>query len=544
MGYQVPNGRWGWALAILPALLVVGACENVVSPVGSDPAARWDGDGLVVLDPNTDPDGASLQIAVENLVVGVSSSVRIGVENAGMSDLRLGEIAVPPEVTVTLPAVVQPAARAEVAIRLTAAEPGEVRSLVDLSTNDPAYARLRIRLVGVALSVDDPGTDDPEDPGIEDPGTDDPGTDDPGTEDPDDPGTDPDDPGTEDPGTEVPDDPPSCGDRTDTLYAKRRIDVLWVMDNSEAVPQYYIKTKLSAFLSTAGGVDYQIGVTTTGLTPLNASTCPGGASGGENGRLFPVDGSSPRIITSAMPQAQQEAAWLVNVVVGDCHSDEQPYEAARRALSPPLVDHADDPRTGTPDDGNLGFLRSDADLAIVFVTDERDHANEIPGNTWSPSDYVSFFQSLKPGAPDKVKLHAIAGPRSGTQDLCGNEYADRLLDGVDATGGAWMELCSTYTPALWAAKFDTFSRGVFGHLGRTYRLSGPAEDRDGNGRVDERDIGVYVDGRLVSSRQGGARAWTYDAARNAIVFEPLYRPADGSRIDIDFTVPCDPSGSP
>jgi len=108
-----------------------------------------------------------------------------------------------------------------------------------------------------------------------------------------------------------------------------------------------------------------------------------------------------------MPVAQQEALWRANTTIGMCHYDEQPYEAARRALSPPLVDHADDPRTPEPDDGNLGFLRPDADLAIIFVTDEPDQSTS---HGLTPSGYISFFRSLKPGRAGMVRLHAITHP--------------------------------------------------------------------------------------------------------------------------------------
>ena len=88
-------------------------------------------------------------------------------------------------------------------------------------------------------------------------------------------------------------------DKTDTLHpgAGAKVDVLFVIDNSGSMmeEQQSLGANFAAFIARriAAGVDYHIGVTTTGLEPSSGgwSQCPGGAEGGENGRLFPVDGS-------------------------------------------------------------------------------------------------------------------------------------------------------------------------------------------------------------------------------------------------------------
>ena len=528
------------SLAWIGLASMVAACAPTDDVENARPVSWWEGEGLSILDASKDPDGARFELSIGDLEVGTTAGGVLRVRNTGDGTLQIQVRNLPEAVSVRVPGPIERNGNAEVAVSLTPQVPGTLRYLIDLDTNDPLFTNVRFRVVALAVTSSDP--DDPDDP-IEDPDDpvdpDDPT--DPGTEDPDEP----EEPGDDDP-VDPGDDPtipePACWEASDAFVAARKIDVLWVMDNSDAIPQHYLKDLLSSFLSAANHVDYQIGVTSTGLYP-SGSSCPGGANGGENGRLFPVDGSSPRIITSTMPAAQQDAAWRVNAMVGDCHSDEQPYEAAHRALSPPLVDHADDPRTDTANDGNLGFLRSDADLAIVFATDERDHANDIPGNTWTPADYVAFFQSLKPGAQEKVKLHAITGPRSGSPYTGAAEFGDRLLDGVDATGGSWFELAN-YTPAQWATRVDGLSPGVFGHLGLTFRLSAPPEDRNGDGIVDESDIDVQLDGHPEAAVQGGMRVWSFDDSANAVRFDPAFRPAPGAQVTVEFQVPCTPTESP
>src|SRR5207248_1318178 len=124
----------------------------------------------------------------------------------------------------------------------------------------------------------------------------------------------------------------------------------------------------------------------TGLIQAGPS-CPGGANGGEAGRLFPVDGSRSRIVSSAAGTAAATIAQ--NVQVGICHNLVQGLESMRAALSDPLVHNTDDPRTAQPNDGNDGFLRGSARLAVVFLSDEDDHSG------FDPASYAQFLKSVK-----------------------------------------------------------------------------------------------------------------------------------------------------
>src|SRR5262249_9533811 len=153
------------------------------------------------------------------------------------------------------------------------------------------------------------------------------------------------------------------------------------------------------------GLDVQVGVTTTGLVPRADDMCPAPLGGGEAGRLVPVDGHRERVVSGTM--ADSASVLQQNVrEVGACHNLVQGLETMRQALSRPLPDRQNDPRTPQPNDGNLGLPRAQARLAVVVLSDEDDHSG------FATDSYIQFLQALKgPGGQARTSLHAIV-PRT------------------------------------------------------------------------------------------------------------------------------------
>ena len=310
------------------------------------------------------------------------------------------------------------------------------------------------------------------------------------------------------------------------------VDVLWVVQNGHfAAGQANIAANAAAFLSFAQeqAIDFQIGVTTSGLN----SPCgnPGGAGGAEDGRLFPVDNSRPRILKPTTPNL--DAVWAANFMVGTCHYDERFMEAAYRALTPPVIDHCDDPRHPEPDDGNCGFLRKDAHLSIIAVGDDYD------GSSQTGLFYSNAFRSLKgftngPG----FSFHAITGDRGTGCTGNGSAVAgDRLIDLAESTeGGSFHSICTSDWPGL----LRDVSKAAFGYRS-CFALKGRPEDSNGNGTVSdlEGELQVRVDGMVSPSRgpQGQVR-WTLDAAEQAVCFEAGFLPEPGSQVEISYRVAC------
>ncbi len=299
--------------------------------------------------------------------------------------------------------------------------------------------------------------------------------------------------------------------QTDTFVVPSPlVDVLFVVDNSSGMEelQAALAVATDPFLDPARfhGADWHVGVTTTGLE--GGLGCPGGAGGGEDGRLFPVDESHPRILTAATPDLALH--WSHNMQVGACGGVEAGLEAAFRALMPGVADAADDLRHPEPGDGNLGFLREDAALEVVFVSTEDDQSPQ------TPAAYAEALVLRKRGRRELVSAHVVGGG-SG----CAGPPSGRYFDVATELGGTWLDTCGDVAHDLGQLGEAVFARDLVVPLrGR----------RDG-------DLEVRLDGRVYPDvgPRGDVR-WTYDPIASAVVFTAS--PQVGSTIEITYRVRC------
>ncbi len=297
--------------------------------------------------------------------------------------------------------------------------------------------------------------------------------------------------------------------------ASNRVDVLFVMQNSAALEeQAQSRAALPAFLGVADmwGIDWNFGVTTTGITV--SGDCPGGAQGGEDGRLFPVDGSRPRIVRSTQTDAVTLAA--ANLAVGSCHYDEQGLEAAYRALTPPVIDHADDPRHLEPNDGNLGFLRPGARLAVIVLNQDGEQ---------SPRSEEFYAAAL--GA---VKRDPWSEPTFTGHAFTHLDHDGRLATFASAAHGLQFPISLSTTALDWTENFTTLGLAAFGRT--HYFLKGRPSSVN--------DLQVLVDGRPWAA-PASARSW--DAAKNAVVIRPDAAPEPNRTVEIRYAPACQPAGN-
>ena len=189
-------------------------------------------------------------------------------------------------------------------------------------------------------------------------------------------------------------------------------------------------------------------------------------------------------------------------------ASEKGLMAAHAALTYPLVD---DPAL------NGGFLREDAKLTMIVISDEEDS---------SPSTvdfYVDAFKNIKGyRRPDLMSFSAVVGEEpSGCSSSAGAAGAGiRYLEVARRTGGLERSICTTN----WGQLANDLGLDAFGAKSDFY-LTREAIDTT---------IEVRVDGVLVP-RAGN---WNYDAASNAVSFEATATPAQGAEVRIDYGTIC------
>ncbi|MBM4380548.1 MAG: choice-of-anchor D domain-containing protein, partial [Deltaproteobacteria bacterium] len=152
------------------------------------------------------------------------------------------------------------------------------------------------------------------------------------------------------------------GLNTDTFTqdSKPKADILLVIDNSCSMASYQqsLATNFQSFIqyANAAGVDYNIAVTTT-------DDDSGGFGGsGEQGRFVSGTAHTEKVLTPNTASVETKFGAKVNVGTNGS-AEETCLSPALKALTAPLI-NAD----------NAGFLRTDAKLAVVCVTDAPDQS--------------------------------------------------------------------------------------------------------------------------------------------------------------------------
>lgn len=267
-------------------------------------------------------------------------------------------------------------------------------------------------------------------------------------------------------------------------------DILFVVDNSCSMgeEQSAMAVNFTSFLQIVGAldIDYHLGVATTDVF--------------DNGYL---QGTVP-IITPNTPDPAGTFATNVNLGTSGSAS-EAGFQGAYLALSGSNIQ---------PGGYNYGFLRDEAGLRIVFVSDEPDQSSSTMG--WQTADYVSYFQGLKAN-PDHVVLSDVTGGLSGCNGGGGSADAGvQYVQATNMTGGVSAEICNP----LWA---DTLAdlAWLSQSFADTFELEySPVEETI---EVRLMTVPVFV-------------GWIYDPALNAIVFDEEHVPENGDLIEIEYTI--------
>ncbi|MFT7522028.1 MAG: hypothetical protein ACI9MC_004180 [Kiritimatiellia bacterium] len=278
------------------------------------------------------------------------------------------------------------------------------------------------------------------------------------------------------------------------------VDILMVVDDSCSMDPYQSRLGASfdIFISyfIEADVDYQIGVVTTDVIASNKS-------GRIQGEVITPETPSPGAVFSRIVAVGTRGAGM-----------ETGLEAARMALAEPLISTS-----------NAGFLREDASLSVIFVSDEEDSSPD------GVNSYINDLYAVK-GHRNREVMNASAlvvsdlGPCDNTQaqqSTVGTRYLDVALQ----TEGIIGNLCD-----------DNFEEIVFelslnsSRLRNTYYLSELPNVETLQVRFDNDvepipcDSGRYTYDLVFDEQTGETRP--------AIIFPVEFLPAVGTKIAARF----------
>jgi hypothetical protein len=211
-------------------------------------------------------------------------------------------------------------------------------------------------------------------------------------------------------------------------------DILFVVDDSCSMDnkQMNLEQNFHTFIQniSSGVGDYQIAVVSTNmdmnnfpmgevggqtnatyegapyfyLTSLDSNACH--TVGIQHGCFRGPDPGS-RIVTSALPADQQVSKFQANVAVGSCGSG---IETGLSAMQSAI-------QQANQGGCNQGFLRPDANLVIIVLSDEDD-------TDATPVDqYVNNLIGMKPAS--KIRIAMITASEDGKAVSCSNQQMDQ-----------------------------------------------------------------------------------------------------------------------
>jgi len=237
-------------------------------------------------------------------------------------------------------------------------------------------------------------------------------------------------------------------------FGNNKVDILWVVDNSGSMceEQQSLGQNFDAFITSLvdDHIDFNLAVITTDMQDpaqrgrfQNRPDADAGPACSVSVDVSDCPDATPLVISAADPRYHAEDGSLAidllqrdfgcNATVGTRGNGfEMGLDAARAAFDPELLANA-----------NQGFLRDDALLAIVFLTDENDCSGADPTNLtngniceWDrdsltpETTYIDFFAGLKED-PSQVIVAGIIAPDDGLR----YDYGDEVNPSCSSSSG-------------------------------------------------------------------------------------------------------------
>ena len=308
--------------------------------------------------------------------------------------------------------------------------------------------------------------------------------------------------------------------QTDTFVqsSQPKVDILWVIDNDDnGQVQQLVAQNIPSFMQYAEsqGIDYHIAVTSDDVCQTASS---------DDGSFEPCShcaetGTNAEIISPQTPNPVSELSTLIQLgQSGGC--DDPLFEPAYEALQPALLSGH-----------NAGFLRPDAYLAIIGVSDGDDDSPQ------SVQFYYNFFESIKGFQnASQFSFSAVNQLPSDPATGCANGLAydsstvTRVPQMVQMTGGINVDICTSN----WGQALQQLGNIAFGG-----RLSFPLTAQPADpASIEVQDCFQGNCTSLPSQLPNGFVEWHYDPTTNSIVFDPNAAPQPGDTLTVTYDVAC------
>ena len=298
---------------------------------------------------------------------------------------------------------------------------------------------------------------------------------------------------------------------------ENEVDVLWIIDNSGSMQQEQadVAANFGDFISEIQsiGIDFHVGVVTTDMTDPE-----------QRGRLQ----GSPRYLT--VDTEDLEASFSNIVQVGtDGSRIERGLSAALAAVRPPLSTH-----------DNHGFLRDEAALLIIVVSDENDCSDtgvigpDEPNRCVEEAELlvsvdtlVSDLRRVKDN-PSKVILSAIVFTgEEGAVGCGGAAPGTRYVEAAHGLGGLVKGICDdNYSTIM--AEMGLVASGVR-HIFPLSRLA-VEETIEVELREDPEDVTPEI----ILPSTDGTSGWSYDLEANAVTLLGASQAPRGTQVLISY----------
>jgi hypothetical protein len=300
--------------------------------------------------------------------------------------------------------------------------------------------------------------------------------------------------------------------------ASNAVDILWVIDNSPSMrnEQESIAAGALDFIThvQTTDMDFHIGVMDSDTSPENPTA----------NKLL----GNPSVLTGEM--AGVEDAFSARVKLdGEGDDKERGFEAAIQALSPPFSDTS-----------NAGFLREEALLSVIFVSDENDCSDfgalggaatgEDCYNEWEKltpvADIVRMFREIKD--ENEVIVSGIVGPdiSEGCEDSVPGK---RYYTAIEMTGGVNASVCTSD----YASVMDALGLVTSG-IKTKFQLEKNAKEDTIEVYVNPDGGDEFTDSDIVSP--DATNGWTYITEYAQIEFHGTAIPPRGARIKVEYEI--------